>query len=310
MYSPLVSRPATLLDFSDWAVVRVSGPDAREFLQGSGTQDVAALENDAALPTLFLAPKGRPVALAWLAPLGEGAGHQDFLLLVEPGGSRALPAHLEGLRVMEELEITAFGGASTAAGRRGGLIGVAGGGHEERARGVAGRIRGARALRAAPMSFVLPAPGADPRDVANAVGPFASAEEAEAWRIAEGIPRAGIDFGEDRLATELALEKAISLTKGCYVGQEVVARTTHRGAVRRRRIGFRYPGAAGPLPRDTSLRAGTKPAGFITSSTLEPGTGRGLGMGYLAMEALENPVEVFAIHDTVTTHLEVAPWPL
>jgi folate-binding protein YgfZ len=299
-----VSRPSTLLDFGDWAVVRVSGPDAREFLQGAGTQDIAALEVGAALPSLFLTAKGRPIALAWLAPEEEEG--RGFLLLVEPGGAKALPEHLESIRVMEDVEIRSMGGPAVGGA---GLFAVAGEGHVARAQGLAGVTSGARALRASPMSFVL-RPNAGGPESGAAIGPFASAEAAEAWRIAEGLPRAGVDFGEDRLATELALENAISLTKGCYVGQEVVARTTHRGAVRRRRVGFRYAADAGALPRGTKLGVGGETAGVLTSSTLEPGTGRGLGMGYLTTEALANPAEVHAIHESLTTQLEVAPWPL
>ncbi|HET9951890.1 MAG TPA: hypothetical protein VFS09_08865, partial [Candidatus Eisenbacteria bacterium] len=97
-----MNRPAFLLDFRDWAVVRITGPDSLEFLQGTGTQDVAAIAKDAALPTLFLTEKGRPVALAWAVLDREGGG---VTLFAEPGSREALVPHLNGLRVMEEVEI-------------------------------------------------------------------------------------------------------------------------------------------------------------------------------------------------------------
>jgi folate-binding protein YgfZ len=296
-----MDRPAFLLDFHEWGVLQVTGPDAREFLQGVGTQEVAALRVDAALPNLFLTDKGRPVALAWAVLSNEGAG---ITLFVEPGGRDALAPHFARLRVMEEVDVLGPQGMPR-------LYGVAGRGREAVAREWAAALRGGEVISADPVTFLLLPPGAErPGSVLSVLASATTPETAEAWRIAVGIPRAGVDFDLDRIATELSLPEAISLTKGCYVGQEVVARTTNRGAVRRRRIGFRYPGQAGVLPRGTELRAGGSPSGFITSTALEPGTGHGLGMGYLSTEAPQGPGEVAAIQDSRTTHLEVAPWPL
>lgn len=300
VYPGVMKSSNMLLDFGDWATVTVEGPDAREFLQGVGTQDITALKSGAALPTLFLTEKGRPVALAWVASDG---GDGSFLLLVEPGGADKLLPHLDRLRVMEDVSI-----AQAPKGLL--LVGAVGPGHEAEAGRVAERLPGSRVVRASAMSFLLPATADDPAATERALGALATPEATEAWRLSVGIPRAGVDFGEDRIATELSLEEAISLTKGCYVGQEVVARTTNRGAVRRRRVGFTFAGSRDPLARGTELLVGGSAAGFVTSSTLEPGTGRGLGMGYLTTEALGNLGEVLAVQDTVTARLEVAPWPL
>jgi folate-binding protein YgfZ len=61
----------------------------------------------------------------------------------------------------------------------------------------------------------------------------ASADEAEAWRIGAGIPRVGIDTAEGDLPQEAALERAVSFDKGCFVGQEAVAKTRNLGHPRR-----------------------------------------------------------------------------
>jgi folate-binding protein YgfZ len=296
-----MDRPAFLLDFGLWGVVRITGPDALEFLQGTGTQDVASCSRESAHPTLFLTEKGRPVALAWVVLDLEGAG---VTLFAEPGSREPLVPHLEGLRVMEEVEIAGPHGMPR-------LYGVAGRDRDAVAREWGRVLKGAEVIAADPVTFLLLPPGVErPGSVVDVLASAITPEEAEAWRIAAGIPRAGVDFDKDRIATELSLPEAISLTKGCYVGQEVVARTTHRGAVRRRRIGFRYPARAGVLARGTELRSGGGSSGFVTSSALEPGTGRGLGMGYRSTEATEGPGEDVAIQDNVTTPIEVAPWPL
>lgn len=301
LFSVRMERAGFLLDFQDWSVLRITGPDAREFLQGVGTQDVKAIRADSAAPTLFLSEKGRPIALAWAVFDRAGDGVTIF---VEPGGRDALLPHLDRLRVMEDVLFAGPKGMPR-------LYGVAGKDRSAVAREWAAALPGGEAIDADRVTFLLLPPGAEkPGSVAGLLTSAVSAEDAEAWRVAVGIPRAGVDFDSDRIATELSLPEAISLDKGCFVGQEVVARTTHRGAVRRHRIGFRYPGRAGILPRGTELRAGGNSSGFITSTALEPGTGRGLGMGYLTTEALQNPGEVFAIQDAVTTHIEVATWPL
>jgi folate-binding protein YgfZ len=296
-----MDRPAFLLDFGEWGVVRITGPDALEILQGVGTQEVASLRGAAALPTLFLTDKGRPVALAWAVLQSQGAG---VTLFVGPGGRDALVPHLDRLRVMEEVDFAGPHGMPR-------LYGVAGHDRDSVARTWAAALPGSEVIAADPVTFLLLPPAiASSGSAGNVLPPAVSPEAAEAWRIAVGIPRAGVDFDLERIATELSLPEAISLTKGCFVGQEVVARTTNRGAVRRRRVGFYYPRQAGVLPRGTELRVGEGSAGFITSTTLEPGTGRGLGMGYLMTEAPQGPGEVAAIQGNVTTNLEVAPWPL
>ncbi|HSQ58961.1 MAG TPA: glycine cleavage T C-terminal barrel domain-containing protein [Acidobacteriota bacterium] len=293
---------ADLLDFKEWAVLRVAGPDAREFLQGTATQDVAGLAPGAALPSLFLTDKGRPVGLAWLVMDASG---EAALLFAEPGSRDRIPRHLERMRVMEDVTVSGPNGMPR-------LYAVVGPDRDATARRWAEALAGAEVIAADPMTFLLLPPGAErPGSVARVLAALTLPDVAEAWRIGAGIPKAGVDFDEARIATELSLEEAISLTKGCYVGQEVVARTTHRGAARRRRIGFRYDGSAGFLAHGTELiSGGSVVAGFVTSTTLEPGTGRGLGMGYLSTDALETPGEVRAIRDAVNTHIEVTPWPL
>jgi folate-binding protein YgfZ len=297
-----MERLAFFLDLGDWAVVRITGPDALEFLQGVGTQDIATLRVDSAKPSLFLSERGRPIALAWAVLNREGGG---ATLLVEPGGREALLPHLDRLRVMEEVSFDGPAGMPR-------LYGAAGPDRSPAAHEWAAALPGGEAIDAEPATFLLVPPGVGkPGSEAALTSLVVSPEAAEAWRVAAGIPRAGVDFDQDRIATELSLPQAISLDKGCFVGQEVVARTTHRGAVRRHRIGFRYTGKAGILPRGTELRAGGGlHAGMVTSTVLEPGTGRGLGMGYLTTETLQNPAEVLAIQGTVTTPIEVAPWPL
>lgn len=307
---------AAALDLNGWTVLRVLGADARSFLQGMASQDLSRLRPGGSAQTLFLTEKGRPVALAWVAvsvdrdvpdaaaaaggPPGGSPG-EAIHVIADRGARAVLRAHLERFRVMEDVEIEGPDGMPL-------LVGVAGPRRDALVESARAVLHGVTAIAGEPLSFLL-LPSHVP---AISLPEFAPHDAYEAWRLAVGLPRTGIDFDENRIATELSLPGAISLTKGCYVGQEVVARTATRGHLRRLRVGFRFPWCDGPLPRGTELRAGGMAAGFVTSTAPEPGTVDGLGMGYLSSEvlALESPVEVLAVAGTRTIHLRVAPWPL
>ena len=107
--------------------------------------------------------------------------------------------------------------------------------------------------------------------------------EAEVLRIRAGRPRFGQDMDESNLPDEVGLEPAISRTKGCYVGQEVVARLATYGRVNRRLVGFRFP--LGPIPAGTTLShpdSGADPKiawGRVTSSAVASEIGP-IGLGF------------------------------
>jgi glycine cleavage system aminomethyltransferase T len=78
------------------------------------------------------------------------------------------------------------------------------------------------------------------------------------------------------------------MTKGCYVGQEVIIRILHRGhgRVARRLVGLLFEGTGTP-PAGTSLAAGGREVGLITSAAFSPRFGRGIALGYLHRDFLE-----------------------
>jgi folate-binding protein YgfZ len=71
-----------------------------------------------------------------------------------------------------------------------------------------------------------------------------SSATAEVLRVEAGRPRFGRDADSNNLIDELGLDSAVSTTKGCYVGQEIVARMRTYGRVNRRLVGFRFSGGA------------------------------------------------------------------
>src|SRR5262249_55603812 len=93
-----------------------------------------------------------------------------------------------------------------------------------------------------------------------------SEEEAERLRVEAGRPLYGQDMGEDRLPIEAGLSDAVSFTKGCYLGQEVIARATNLGHINRKLVGLRLPALVEP---GTKLSSPSRPdAGVVTSTVI------------------------------------------
>jgi folate-binding protein YgfZ len=108
----------------------------------------------------------------------------------------------------------------------------------------------------------------------------------EAWnvlRVEAGGVRYGTDVDASTLLLEAPLAESYSLTKGCYLGQEVIARITYRGHVNRKIVGFRFADARVP-PAGAPVLVEGKEVGRITSAVLSPALGVALALGFLRRE--------------------------
>lgn len=126
-------------------------------------------------------------------------------------------------------------------------------------------------------------------DGAGAVAP--DAEVAERARIVAGLPRYGVDVDEDCFPFEANLERAISRVKGCYVGQEVVARAHARGGANRELRGLVIEGAGVVAKGAKVAAAGREDAGEVTSCVVDPARGV-IALGYVHKSAWEPGAEV------------------
>jgi tRNA-modifying protein YgfZ len=125
---------------------------------------------------------------------------------------------------------------------------------------------------------------ADSRDAVRAALDFPDGDEAlaEIVRVESGRPRFGIDIEEGVIPQEAGLnERAVSFTKGCYVGQETVARLYYRGKPNRRLRGVRL---SAPTPAGAELRLGEKTVGKLGSSVVSPVHGP-IGLALVRREA-------------------------
>lgn len=111
-------------------------------------------------------------------------------------------------------------------------------------------------------------------------------ETLETLRIETGITRYGQDLDEDTLPLEAGLFNALSFTKGCYVGQEIVERSRSRGHVNWKLVGLLLHAAPPPIPGEKLVSEG-KEVGEITSASASPSLGRAIALAYVRREFSE-----------------------
>jgi folate-binding protein YgfZ len=111
-------------------------------------------------------------------------------------------------------------------------------------------------------------------------------EALETARVEAGLPRFGADMDETNLAPEALGARAISYSKGCYIGQEIIARLRTYGQVARALRGLRLEGEVKELPaRGAKLFSGEKEAGCLTSAVRSPRLHSVIALGYVRREA-------------------------
>ena len=289
-------------------LLSVTGRDPVRMIQGLATADVEAAAPDRAVYTAFLTPKGRMVADARV--IRPGAEEPALLLDTAPDALPGLMAHLKKFvpplfaraeDVSAEWAVVGvYGGAAdTVVAAAAPATGVAGAADanaeppEDAAAAIEGGFRLRTLLTGEPGWDIFV--GAGQRDalvaaLLEAGGRPGDPEALEALRVAAGRPRWGRELTEEVIPLEAdLLDRAISQSKGCYTGQEVIVRILHRGHVNRqlRRLEF-----AGPLPEPgTPLfeEGNDKPRGTVTSA-VENDVGA-LGLGFVRHE-IDPPVEL------------------
>ena len=133
----------------------------------------------------------------------------------------------------------------------------------------------------------------------------------ETARIEAGIPRFGVDMDETNLAPETSIEaRAISYSKGCYIGQEVIARIRTYGQVAKSLHGLRFADSTKVLPKlGDKLYLGEKEIGYITSATASPALKSNIGLAYVRREHKEIGTELVVRTDSADLPARIVPLP-
>lgn len=293
---------AGLLEETDRSIVRISGDRAADMLHGLLTNDVNRLAVGAGLYAFMLTPKGRPVAEMRLLRL-ESEFWMDMPASCLDSGLAHLRKYLPPIYArFEETDLcrlAVIGPLAAAA-----VDAWAGASGTEDLAPLEFRpleVAGHRVLLA--RREVLEGPGFDfyvsedarsdalsglTTAVSEVGGLTVGGQDWEILRVERGVPLFGRDFTQDDLAQETGQDaRAISFDKGCYTGQEVVARIHFRGHVNRILRGFRLAGQAGNVSLDApqAVFEAERERGVVTSVVNSPRFGRiALGLARAEIE--------------------------
>lgn len=295
-----------LLDRSDRGKLVVSGPDAAEYLQGQLTNDVEALDVGEGQYAALLDRKGHMQAdMRVLRPAEE-----KIWIDTEPEPLPVVRRHLEMYSIGREVEVADMSDERAILS----LIGP-------RAVEIAGTaalppnacattsVAGTECLAVGTrdgIDLIAPAGETDRlRGALLAAGAVAvSPAAAEILRIEAGVPRFGAEMGGETMPAEAGIvEDAVSFTKGCYIGQETVARLHYKGRPNRHLRGLRL---SAPVEPGAELRLGEKEVGRLGGTAVSPALGP-IGLAIVRREA-EPGTELAVGEDGVTARVTDLPF--
>jgi folate-binding protein YgfZ len=293
-----ITSGAGWIDRSRRGRLRFQGGDVLSFLQALITNDVASLTPGRGAYAAYLTPNGRMIT-----DLELHGGPDGVMAHVSPGMAADLASRFDQLIFTEDVrvedvsertsEIRVVGGAAAAviaealAVDQEDLDRLAEPDHAEWSGGFVARSGGADLP-----AFTIVAPSDRLHVVVASLEAAGAIEMSEAldegMRIEAGRPEFGVDMTTDTLPLEAGLlDRSISTTKGCYVGQEIVIRVLHRGGgrVARRLVTIALSEAAMPPAPGAALRVGDREVGRVTSAARSPRTETPIAMGYVHRDA-------------------------
>ena len=265
-------------------VIAVTGPDAAEYLQGQLTNDIEALEPGSGCRAELLDRKGHIQAdLRVARPQAE-----EIVLDTESASTAAALRHLTMYSIGRDVSVTDRSSETAVLAvigpRTEEVTGIA---PLERFAVAESKIGGTDLLALGTrdgLDLLLPATALDEvrEELLGRGAAEVSEEAAEILRVEAGDPRFGVDMSTETMPAEAGIvEETVSFTKGCYIGQETVARLHYRGRPNRHLRGLRLDGAA---TAGAEVRLGERVVGTLGSICLSPAHGR-IGLAILRREA-------------------------
>lgn len=264
---------AGLLDRSARGRLAVSGREAADFLQGQLTNDIEALEPGAGAYAALLDRKGRIRADMRVLRIGA----DELLIDVEPEATALVLSHLTMYKVGRDAEVAEVDDGArllSLLGPQSATIVGAPLGPENSHRAVT--IAGVACLAIATdlgADLIVPAAGAAAVEehLLEAGAEPISPEAAEIARVEAGRPRLGREMTESTMPQEAGInDRGVSFTKGCYIGQETVARLHYKGKPNRH---LRRLASSELLPPGAPVSVGEREVGTVGTSVLSPAHG-------------------------------------
>jgi tRNA-modifying protein YgfZ len=317
-YAVVRGGGAGLIDLSMRGRIRVGGSEASMFLNGLITNDMKTLAENRWMPAVFPNVQGRLIAAVRVA-----RGRESFLIDTDAAARETVLKTISRFTLAGDFRVTDLTGetglltiqgqraaevvekvfdASVSNLPRDGVVEIEWQNHQVtilRATHTAedGWDVVIDSTRVAHLRQALVDAGAQP----------VSPETLETLRIEAGIARHGRDMDETTVVVETNLDDAVSYTKGCYIGQEIIIRIKHRGHVAKKLTGL-------GLDSDRRIEPGTvikstdgKEIGRLTSTTFSPKLNKTIGLGYVRYEFLKAGTDVL-VEDEINATITELPF--
>jgi tRNA-modifying protein YgfZ len=294
-----LTEAAGFVDRSERGKLALTGSEAKDFLHGQVSNDIESLEPGQGCYAAFLTHKGKMLGDLRVLDLGD-----ELLLDTERVTLQELFNMIRRYKLGRDVELhkrTLEWGLLSLIGPQAETFGLEAE-HDNRRAEIAGQ----------PVVLVRTDVGVDvfvPAESKAAVAaelgvPEVDEATAEVVRVERGRPRYGVDLDDGVIPQEAGLnERAVSFTKGCYVGQETVARLHYRGKPNRHLRGLRL---SGPASLGDELRLGEKVVGRLGSVVVSPARGP-IALALIRREAA--PGDTVAVGDgTVTADVVALPF--
>ena len=291
------STGALTVHHTDYGCLKATGEDALDLLNRLSTNKVDHLEPGHWAPTVLTTDRGRIVDLLCVVHAGD-----HVLLLTSPGQQQPVIEWLDKYTIMEDLEVEDVSQSTAVVALAGVGAGAILGQAEDEPDYLPGRVYQAATVSVGGVEAIavsrplgdLPcrllivpgdAAGAVTSALAGAGAVVADADQWETLRVRNGDPAFGSEMGEPYNPLEAGLIGAIDFTKGCYIGQEVIARLDSYERVQKYLAVLRFSDGADATVGSSLAHEG-RTAGTVTSLYRTPG-GELRGLGYVRTAAAE-----------------------
>ena len=301
-YSAVRGGGAGVIDLSSRGRLLVTGSEAVMFLNGLITNDMKTLAVNSWMPAVFPNVQGRLLAAVRVIHRDDG-----FLIDTESTTLEIVAKLLERFTLAGDFRVTDLTNKTAMLSIQGknstevilktlsetvmNRLGVGTGQLENGA-----QVTIIRATHTAEDGFDLFISANESRNLREALTKAGAqpvgADTLETLRIEAGIPRYGVDMDETNVVTETNLDDSVSFTKGCYIGQEIIARIKYRGHVAKKLTGLVFENEAALESGAKILSGDDKEIGRVTSIAFSPRLDRTIGLGYVKYDYLEPGTQV------------------
>ena len=297
-YTAVRDGGAGLIELSERGLIRVSGSEATMFLNGLVTNDVKSLAEYRWMPAVFPTVQGRLIGAVRIARLKDG-----FLIDTERASHEAVLKTISRFTMAGDFKVADLTNESALLSLQGKQAGEIVGKVlksivADLKRNEVSEIEGVTVIRATHTGedgFDLVVDSARAGELRQALQDAGATpvdgETFEILRIEAGIARFGRDMDDTNVIPETNLDDAVSYTKGCYVGQEIIVRIKHRGHPAKKLVG---------LKSDRPL----EPGASITSVAVSPKVGN-IGLGYVRYESVAPGTSVILDNEVTATVTEL-----